>query len=177
VLAGVALMVFILRISTCAQLTHRVPREQFPGRQLAAEVARLWDERFGTTLPIVTSGDWWMAGNVAYYSGSRPRVFTGEECLWMTEQDLLKQGGVFLWDASGKPAGWTPDECARWRAEGLPDPIVLNYQTAADVPPAVIGVAFVSPAVKAGLDEPSIASRRAEPSVRRVGYTTSFGTQ
>ena len=137
-------------------------REHFPGKDLAAAVETIWEDRFHTPLPYLR-GDDWPVENVAVYASSRPKVFSE---LWSTEDDFAKKGGILLWmesvsssnpegpifrcygnfDFNYSPDTGRPDEwLAQFpEAEVLPS-IVLPKKTRFQVPPAKIGIAILPP--------------------------------
>ena len=106
-------------------------------------------------------------GNVAFYGSSHPQVFgiSGEYtppmskggCGWMNDEKLSRLGGVYLWDTREQLE--MPFEMrVRFPDLKLLDPINIPYQTAADVPPARIGVAII-PRQRASLPSVSVVSR------------------
>jgi len=137
-------------------------REHFPGRDLAAAVEAIWEERFQTPLPNVR-GDDWPSKNVAVYASSRPEIFSP---LWDTEEEFTEEGGILLWMESvsspgpeGAMTGWfgaldfeySPETGypSEWlkrfpNAEILPS-IILPRKTIFQVPPVQIGIAIVPP--------------------------------
>jgi hypothetical protein len=136
-------------------LTGKAERPHFPGRQLAAEVNRLWAERYGGLPPII-GGEAWRAGNVACYSPHRPVVYTTgvmghlvmdpEYSPWTSDAEVNARGGVIVWDADVISAERLAAIAARFpRFEVLPV-IELPQQTGANVPPTRVGVGFVPPA-------------------------------
>jgi len=71
VMGVVFLAAAVIRNVTGPYVRGKSSRIHFPGRELAAEVDRLWDRRYGRPLPIV-AGEWWLAGNTALYGPDRP---------------------------------------------------------------------------------------------------------
>lgn len=74
----------------------------FPGKIIAMQLTRLWHETHHSPLPYV-AGSRWLAGNVAFYSQDKPRVYINWDkklSPWVDEQRLLKRGAVFVWDES-----------------------------------------------------------------------------
>ena len=160
----------ILYFSLGPYFSGKGSREHFPGRDLAAAVETIWEERFGTPLPYVR-GDDQPAQNVAVYAKSRPTLFFE---LWATEEDFEEKGGVLLWmesvsapqpegslqgsyadldfddrdfaDFGYSPETGYPDEWLKLfpNAEILPS-IILPKKTYFDVPAAKIGIAIVPP--------------------------------
>lgn len=153
--AGLMAVAAVARAEYGPRLRERPYRHQFPGRALAAEVNRRWAERYPAPVPIV-AGEGWIAGNVCCFSPHRPvlyssgamgyLVFEPRACPWTNDDDLNARGGVIVWDAAQLGDEVPPDVRARLpRAVGGP-PIELPYQTAAPIPAARVGVAFVPPA-------------------------------
>ena len=152
--------VLIFTLGPC--ISGKGSREHFPGKDLAAAVETIWEDRFHTPLPNVR-GDDYPVQNTAVYASSRPKVFSP---LWTTEEDFAKKGGILLWMesvSSSEPEGgligcygtWDfhyspetgyPDEWLKQfpSAEVLPS-IILPKKTCFDVSPAKIGIAIVPP--------------------------------
>jgi hypothetical protein len=143
-------------------VTHKAMRIDFPGRALAEQLTKEWHTRYHTPLRYVV-GDMWAAGNVSYYSPDRPHaLIVGDSNLtpWITPQliegygDTVKQdGGIVVWCRGSCP---TPDTMAMQpyisyfpQAEEQ-TPLTLPQQTGADVPPSMVGWAFLPPGGKSG---------------------------
>ncbi|MCE9530064.1 MAG: glycosyltransferase family 39 protein [Planctomycetes bacterium] len=132
----------------------RPTRKNYPGRLLAEEVTRRWHTRTAVPLSIV-AGEPWRAGNVCCYSSERPIIYSSgvmgdftfepRHTPWTNDADMLFRGGVLVWDAA--KLGDDLPEHARLRFENaeVQSPIVLPYQTGANVPPDRVGIAFVWP--------------------------------
>lgn len=75
-----------------------VSRRYYPGKELAAEVTRLWEEHFQTPVPYLR-GDDWPCDAVAIYGKDRPEIFSP---LWSSEEDCRKKGCVLLWQIPDK---------------------------------------------------------------------------
>src|SRR5262249_44993418 len=56
----------------------RASRIHCPGRELAAEVCRLYAEQCGGA-PAVIAGDWWLAGSVCCLAPHRPALYGSRE--------------------------------------------------------------------------------------------------
>jgi hypothetical protein len=133
---------------------HKPSRCLFPGRQLAAEVDKVWRSHEPGPLPIV-AGDYFLAGTVAFFDRDRPRVYqssdelindTGvHDCPWLGDDEFRRRGGVILWGLDADPEGLPPDVLRRFRVSRLVTLPPLDYLTGADLPPARIGVAIVPP--------------------------------
>lgn len=74
----------------------------FPGPRLAQLVRDRWENSFpGRELKVV-GGDWWLAGNTAWYSTARPYVYAHldpNESPLMRDEKLRDLGGVVVLDA------------------------------------------------------------------------------
>lgn len=134
----------------------KTSRYHFPGRELAAEVERLWHEQHEVPLPW-TSGAWWLAGNVAVYGRDQARVhFCGEvdafRCdvitgTWSTAQDVNQQGGALLWNITPEEdINSFPSELFQYfpDAKVLPS-LEIPFHTRYNVPPLRVGIALVAP--------------------------------
>lgn len=151
--AGIGVLIFTL--GPC--INGKGSREHFPGKDLAAAVETIWEDRFHTPLPYVR-GDDWLAQNVAVYASSRPEVFSP---LWSTAEDFIEKGGILLWMEGGAGRAGSygtqdfhfssetgyPDEWLKQfsNAEVLPL-ILLPKKTRFDVPAVKISIAIVPPA-------------------------------
>ena len=145
---------FIVKQRCEPYLDPKPTRGHYPGRQLADEVNRRWNERYSHPFGVA-AGEAWSAGNIACYSAHRPTMFTDwsvdylmfdpARSPWTGDEDMRRRGGVIVWlaDQLGDDIPLVirirfPDAVAQ-------PPIVLPYQTGAHVPPLRIGVAFVPP--------------------------------
>ncbi|MCL2744493.1 MAG: glycosyltransferase family 39 protein [Planctomycetaceae bacterium] len=134
----------------------------FPGRQLAAEVEKIWHSKYDVPIPFA-AGEWKLAGNVALYGKDRPKVlaFGGNDYFGINEKlnitpwykpDDLQKGAVILWTYSGEnlsvPSNLTTDFP---NAVPLERDIILEYQTfwqqyrKTKFPPLQIGIAIIPP--------------------------------
>ena len=104
----------------------RLSRIHYPGRKVAANVARAWQqaEGAGQRLPVV-AGHAWPAGNVAQYlpaqPGGRPSVYIDgdpERAAWLDDAQVRANGAVFVWEAASgdvmeKPAATPPGDWSK----------------------------------------------------------------
>jgi len=152
---AVALLAFfVIKNNVCPYVLGRPTHESFPGKQLAAEVARRWHAGCSEPFAIV-AGEAWRADNVCCYSRHRPMIYTSgamgyfvfepQHCPWTSDADLAQRGGVLLWDA--RQLGDELPAAARKRfadAEAQ-TPIVLPFQSGAAFKSDRTGVAFIWP--------------------------------
>ena len=140
---AVICVAFVVRSTGSAYLIGKASRERFPGAQLASEVERIWRERYDCPLTVV-GGDCWLAGNIAFYSGDRPRVHL-QECSWIDREEFLRHGGVLVWNATE----WGDETIPSYYADLSPicvlPAVSLPQQTGAKVPEARIGLAIIPP--------------------------------
>jgi hypothetical protein len=143
-----------VRMVVLPYLEHRPGRAQYPGRQLTTEVLRRWQARCDKPLPVV-AGEAWRAGNVCCYAPQRPILYSSgamgyflfepQHAPWTNDAELAARGGVLLWDAEqlgdDLPAGVRD----RFPTAVADPPIVVPYQTGADLRPDRVGVAFIWP--------------------------------
>ena len=127
----------------------RPRRVHFPGRALAHKVEAEWQRRFHTPLPAV-AGDRWLADNVAFYAGSRPRALTYDLNLnaypEQTRREFFRQGGVLIWDAAAVVPG-VPDFLRReYPSTDAYETVELEWETVCKLPPARIGMTMMAPA-------------------------------
>lgn len=75
----------------------------FPGREIAQLVTKLWHDRYHTPLSYV-AGSRWIGGNIAFYSPDHPSVFIEwdkSRSPWINMQELEQNGAIFVWDITG----------------------------------------------------------------------------
>ena len=101
-----ALTVVLMGVQTSAQLFHVGGGErwatQFPGDRFAAIVTETWRRETGDRLAYVV-GDFWLAGNVIFFSPDSPRLFHNANLRyspWIDVADVRRRGGVLLWSAA-----------------------------------------------------------------------------
>ncbi|MGO8752879.1 MAG: glycosyltransferase family 39 protein [Thermoguttaceae bacterium] len=140
-------------------LAHKPSRIHFPGAALADAVDARWKQRFAVPLPVA-AGEWWLAGNVNFYSPSRPSVYCGGPYPdsidltaaysdWTNDKDLNRRGGAILWNLDENGGDFPKELEERFPVRQVLDPLTLPYQTGAAIPPLRVGIALVPP----GADE------------------------
>jgi Dolichyl-phosphate-mannose-protein mannosyltransferase len=149
------LAIWVGRLVVSPYVEKSIPRACYPGRQLAEEVAQRWHARRSEPIPIV-AGEAWRASNVCSYAPHGPIIYSSGDmglltfdphhAFWTDDADLSARGGVIVWGAYQ-----LGDTLPAWIRQRFPNaevqpPIVLPYQTGAQVRPDRIGVAFVWPA-------------------------------
>ncbi len=119
----------------------------FPGQELAAQVDRICKAELGGPAPIV-GGNRWLAGNVAFYSPSRPSVYADlveEATPWVSDELLNQRGGVILWN----PEEYTPEQVEdlqqRYPKIRMLDPISLSAKVLTSTLPVQVQIAIVPP--------------------------------
>ena len=131
---------FLVKNSATPHFLGRPTHESFPGRQLAAEVARRWHAGCKEPFPIV-AGEAWRADNVCCYSPHRPMIYTSgamgylafdaAHCPWTNDADLAERGGVIVWDADKDGDSLPPAVHRRFAHAQVQPPIILPFQTSA----------------------------------------------
>ena len=122
-------------------------RVHFPGQQLAEQVQRRWQQDFDQPLQFV-GGPWWLAGNVAFYADHRASVFAdlqSEKSPWLDDTKLQEQGGVIVWQKERMPEDFQASLAERYPHADMQAPVVLDWQTSADLEPIEVQVAVVPP--------------------------------
>ena len=157
-MCGIATVIMLV---ACLIQTYLAPflrgapsRIHFPGQLLAERVQEVWLENYDRPLHIV-AGDWWLAGNVCFYSPSVNEVYGSSEpgtinlphelSPWTSDEELRVEGGVILWDATKHGDRLSPSLRRRFPTARTVVPLELPYQTLAQIPPARIGMALVPP--------------------------------
>ncbi len=70
----------------------------FPAKDLAYEVTKVWNERYQKPLAYV-AGERYLAGYISLHSADRPTVYIGgnlDKSPWVDHNDFIKQGGIFV---------------------------------------------------------------------------------
>lgn len=89
------------------ELSGRLTRVQYPGRELAREVDRRWKAVADRPLEMI-GGDWWTAGIAACYGPDRPHVYPDvrpDWAPWTSDEAFRRTGGVILWPGGDAAAG------------------------------------------------------------------------
>jgi hypothetical protein len=105
-IAWVALTVVLMGVQTATQLFHVGGGErwatQFPGDRFAAVVTETWRQETSDRLAYVV-GDFWLAGNVIFFSPDSPRLFHNASLRyspWIEVSDVRRRGAVLVWPAA-----------------------------------------------------------------------------
>jgi 4-amino-4-deoxy-L-arabinose transferase-like glycosyltransferase len=125
-----------------------------PSRALAAQIHDLWKDRYDQPLRII-AGDWWLAGQVAFYGPDKPIVYGGSDlnrldmgpvCSgWASDEQLLSQGGVIVWDDAARKDDVRSVLRVRFPSAEFPPPLSIPWQTGAKLPPLQVGIAVIPP--------------------------------
>ncbi|MEN6457531.1 MAG: glycosyltransferase family 39 protein [Thermoguttaceae bacterium] len=136
-------------------VVHQTLRTHCPSRALATRVHALWDGRFAGPLPVI-AGDWWLAGNVAFYGPTIPVIYGGSDLnrvdmsgritAWTDDEYLRRHGGIIVWNAATCDGDTVIRLRQRFPKAEFPRPISVAWQTGARIPPLRVGVAVVPPA-------------------------------
>ena len=121
---GIVFALILVAYSTMlgvAPLVSREPsRGHFAGPELAAQITERWQKQFNRPLPFVI-GRTWLAGTVALHSTDQPMVLIegrADRSPGVVIEDVLRSGGVIVWDAKTYGSASTPDHLMRlFRAE------------------------------------------------------------
>jgi hypothetical protein len=151
VIAWGVLTSVLMGVQTAAQLFHVGGGErwatQFPGDRFAAIVTETWQRETGQRLAYVV-GDFWLAGNVIFFSPDPPRMFHDASLRfspWIDVSDVRRRGAVLLWPAARDPempAGWR----ALFPAAAGRAPLAIRVTTLRGVREWRIGWAVLRPA-------------------------------
>ena len=148
VCAGLIALVFAGRNTALPHVRGKASRVHFPGRQLAAEIEKLYRQETGR-LPEIIGGPRWEASNVAFYGQKSASVFVDlDESInpWMTDNELNLRGGVIVWTKSGDDSNYVQSIVERFPAARFAAPLELEHQTSADLSSVKFGVAVITPA-------------------------------
>ncbi len=163
--------------------TGRPRRVHFPGRALTQRVSDEWQRRFHTPLRLV-GGEKWISENIAFFAPSRPSTFTNKFATnaslepdaspWTGFDDFARRGGILVWDARREGEALPQALGAHFpQAEVLP-PILLPWQTQANVMPLLVGIALVAPGSRA-VATPGTRGMRATTPRMGAGETLEVG--
>lgn len=98
---AVVMLISVSSYVTSMTLGHH-KRAHFNGQLAGEYIAKKWKEYFPTLPFSVVVGDFWLAGNVGFYSGNDASAFTDmdrQKAPWMTMDILNEKGGVIIWNA------------------------------------------------------------------------------
>lgn len=129
-------------------------RTHFPGKMISQIITNEWGSRYDQPLSYV-GGDVWIAGNVAWYSESRPSVYINnnrKSAPWITDEDLKSKGGVVVWNmglVGSQKDSITKEEIDMYKERfgGFDEqiPIAVNWAVDYELQKIVIGWAIVPP--------------------------------
>jgi 4-amino-4-deoxy-L-arabinose transferase-like glycosyltransferase len=138
-------LLFSVQRLAAPYVLHRADHVAFPGRALAAEVEKAWQAECSTPMAWI-GGDWWIAGNAAFYARQSPRVYGDLDprvTPGASDEQFRAAGGMLVWfqnpDHPEPPAEWQQ----RFPAMRILPPIEIPYQTRAHLPLARFGMAIV----------------------------------
>jgi len=117
----------------------------FPGKQLAWEVEKAWDQEYSTPLTVV-GGEKALAQNASWYSKAHPAVYTDLDSLKsinMSDAQLQASGGVIVWNLDAEDAPSDADLYARFPTILVKPSVELKWQTKAKIDPLHVGIAIV----------------------------------
>ena len=148
----------------------RPTRTIFPGRALAQTVDRVWHEHSRQPLRMV-GGDWWLAGNAAYYSHDRPTVYaelSELESPWCDDEIMNRTGGVLVLGAFKDTVAYRPRDFDQEFAalqQRFPrlqrcGHVELAYQTGAKLRPTRVEIAIIPSDTETPLQTAAGESRR-----------------
>ena len=127
-----------------------------PSSALAAKVHQAWNRRYGRPLPVV-AGDWWLAGNIAFYGPTIPVIYGSSDfnqldmsprsSAWTDDDYLQRHGGVVVWNADTCLGDPRSEVRRRFPTAKFLEPVSVPWQTGADIPPLRVGVALIPPSM------------------------------
>ncbi|MDR2346854.1 MAG: glycosyltransferase family 39 protein [Planctomycetaceae bacterium] len=120
----------------------------FPGKELAAEVEKIWYKKYDKPLRYIT-GKWTLAGNVAIYSKDRPTCHCDYEnfplTTWSTDQDVAHAGGIAIWKTNDTNVSLPDWIIKRFPEAEYAETIKLQPLTLRNKKPYYAGVAIIPP--------------------------------
>ena len=154
--AGVTIALVLALVGGQASAAGGLHRTKFPGGRLATTVADEWHREFGRPLTYVV-GNWWLAGNLTFFSTDRPHMFYDASLRyspWIDEGDVKRRGAVLLWLVEGQSSEMPEALRARFQAAQPRDPLVLRSAGLFDEHIWRIGWAIVPPQTGPAVDTP-----------------------
>ncbi len=103
---------YLVEWSASPAVIQHERRCDFEGREFAATVTQLWQDRYHQPVPYVI-GDVWLAGNVGWYSTDRPAVVIwrdGPQSLDISREEVIRRGAVVVWSISDRKGRTAPAE-------------------------------------------------------------------
>jgi hypothetical protein len=135
----------------------------FPGKRLADELSRRWQECYASPFPLV-AGECWLVGNVGCYTWPRPSVYPSPGLAplmldprivpWTSDQDVRTRGGILLWKIRRTDNNMPTALRAHFPDAQVQPPLTLPYAWPVGVPPLRVGVAFQPPVTSRGAASP-----------------------
>ncbi len=129
----------------------RAVQTHFPGRAVAAAVAREWSASHPEPLTIVAADNLFLGCSASWYLEGRPATFMLDgrnETPWVTDDDLTRRGGVILWYAHSDD-NRVPEVFRIRFPNAQPRPLILvTPNRGPDLPPRRFGIAIVPPATQ-----------------------------
>jgi 4-amino-4-deoxy-L-arabinose transferase-like glycosyltransferase len=132
-------------------VTHKAKRINFSGERFAAQISKVWHERYHQPLHYVI-GDTWTGGTIAWYAPDRPHQLTDGNyniSPWINPADLKKYGGVIVWcgarcDTHDQVSPPAYIQTTFPQAQIQP-PLIFPQNTAAKVPEGMVEWAILPP--------------------------------
>lgn len=151
-----SLSIFVLRMASFVIYPRSSSDLFLPNQDIARRVNMLWKERYGTPLSFIAGSHYLVALTVPYLSKFVKPYFDWNplESPWIDEKELMKKGGVFIWDKSGNYK-WDHKHCITLplnvfkrfpHLEYLPDETF--YRLTKEKHPISIGIAILPPVRK-----------------------------
>lgn len=119
----------------------------FPGKMIATQLERDWVNTYHRPLTYVV-GARWLAGNVSFYSQSKPSVYIEANkklSPWIDEEKMKQNGAIFVWDPTDKHQMPMSEIKKRYPSLGETRVMHFSWWRNPTLPPAVIIVAFLAP--------------------------------
>jgi hypothetical protein len=128
------------------------PRAQFPGAELARQVASRWARHSDRRLTFVV-GDYWVAGNVSFHLPERPHVFVDADPLktpWIDPEAVRRAGAAIVWRMRDGHSSGLPAQYARLFPEArIESPVHVIQATPVQTSSQSFGVAVALPQERA----------------------------
>ncbi|MDI9348851.1 MAG: glycosyltransferase family 39 protein [Candidatus Symbiobacter sp.] len=153
-LMGLAMAAEIATIRLSPAIRGQGDHMHYPHAKVVTTMRQRWDQIVpGQKLDVVVA-DFWTGGLFATYDRDHPSVMLegqAQKSPWITKERIARHGALVIW-SGGDPASNPYQDLTDWfGAEGLQrywraeSPLVLPYETTANVPPVELNWAILLP--------------------------------
>ena len=144
----IVLSTVMIGVYSAALIRAKAPSSaNFPGKIIADELTKQWEQRYHTRL-VYVAGPRWLAGNIAFYSNDKPTVYIDWDkrvSSWINETQVQQSGAIFVWDPTEAIQTSEADIRARFNRLGPIEIMHFSWMRNNAMQPVEISVAFLPP--------------------------------